>query len=178
MFEYDALGRVTRETGEHGELAWEYDALGNRTSVTLPDGRELKQFYYGSGHLLSIALDKLSVSDFTRDELHRETSRTQGLLTTRSEYDRLGRLHRRDVLPAMPSARRRAAGPAAGITTIAIILSAKSGTITRSAGTAGSTTAQGACSFRTARCPVRSSGAGMRPVTRLRGLLRKSRTTV
>ncbi|TYF91388.1 RHS repeat protein, partial [Enterobacter hormaechei] len=32
---------------------------------------------------------------YTRDELHRETSRTQRLLTTRSEYDRLGRLHRR-----------------------------------------------------------------------------------
>ena len=109
VFEYDAPGRVTRETGEHGELAWEYDALGNRTSVTLPDGRELKQFYYGSGHLLSIALDKLSVSDFTRDELHRETSRTQGLLTTRSEYDRLGRLHRRDVFTGnaqRPSPRR------------------------------------------------------------------------
>ncbi|MGC0088090.1 type IV secretion protein Rhs, partial [Enterobacter asburiae] len=108
-FEYDALGRVTREAGEHGELAWEYDALGNRTSVTLPDGRELKQFYYGSGHLLSIALDRLSVSDFTRDELHRETSRTQGLLTTRSEYDRLGRLHRRDVFTGnaqRPSPRR------------------------------------------------------------------------
>ncbi|MCC3264296.1 hypothetical protein LLE87_39655, partial [Paenibacillus polymyxa] len=71
MFEYDALGRVPRETGEHGALAWEYDALCTRTSVTLPDGRELKQVYYGSGHLLSIALDKLSVSDFTRDELHR-----------------------------------------------------------------------------------------------------------
>jgi YD repeat-containing protein len=87
----------------------EYDALGNRTSVTLPDGRELKQFYYGSGHLLGIALDKLSVSDFTRDELHRETSRTQGLLTTRSEYDRLGRLHRRDVFTGnaqRPSPRR------------------------------------------------------------------------
>lgn len=133
---------ASRATGEHGDLAWGYDALGNRTSVTLPDGRELKQFYYGSGHLLSIALDKLSVSDFTRDELHRETSRTQGLLTTRSEYDRLGRLHRRDVLPAMPSARRRAAGPAAGITTTVITRCAKSGTITRSAGTAGSTTAQ------------------------------------
>jgi YD repeat-containing protein len=108
-FEYDALGRVTREQGEYGELAWQYDALGNRTSVTLPDGRELKQFYYGSGHLLGIALDKLSVSDFTRDELHRETSRTQGLLTTRSEYDRLGRLHRRDVFTGnaqRPSPRR------------------------------------------------------------------------
>ncbi len=56
-----------------------------------------------------LALDKLSVSDFTRDELHRETSRTQGLLTTRSEYDRLGRLHRRDVFTGnaqRPSPRR------------------------------------------------------------------------
>ena len=99
---------VCHGSGPH-QLAWEYDALGNRTSVTLPDGRELKQFYYGSGHLLSIALDRLSVSDFTRDELHRETSRTQGLLTTRSEYDRLGRLHRRDVFTGnaqRPSPRR------------------------------------------------------------------------
>ena len=95
--EYDALGRVTRETGEHGDLAWQYDASGNCTSLQLPDGRTLKQHYYGSGHLLGIALDGLAVTDFTRDELHREVSRTQGLLTTRSEYDRLGRLHRRDV---------------------------------------------------------------------------------
>jgi len=80
-------------------------------------------------------------------------------------------------LPAMPSARRRAAGPAAGITTIAITWSAKSGTITRSAGTAGSTTAQAGCWFRTVRCPVRSSGAGMQPVTRWKALLRRSRTT-
>ena len=96
-YEYDALGRVICEQGEHGELAWQYDATGNCTSVQLPDGRTLKQHYYGSGHLLGIALDGLPVTDFTRDELHREISRTQGLLTTRSEYDRLGRLHRRDV---------------------------------------------------------------------------------
>ncbi|WP_336854488.1 RHS repeat-associated core domain-containing protein, partial [Pseudescherichia vulneris] len=95
--EYDALGRVIREQGEHGELAWQYDATGNCTSVQLPDGRTLKQHWYGSGHLLGIALDGLAVTDFTRDELHREVSRTQGGLTTRSGYDRLGRLHRRDV---------------------------------------------------------------------------------
>ncbi|MFZ4835076.1 RHS repeat-associated core domain-containing protein [Rouxiella sp. Mn2063] len=96
-FEYDALGRVIGEQGEQGALAWTYDALGNRTSVQLPDGRQVKQLYYGSGHLLSIALDSLPISDFTRDALHRETSRTQGTLTLRSEYDRLGRLRRRDV---------------------------------------------------------------------------------
>ncbi len=44
--------------------------------------------------LLNLTLNKLSV--YPR-ELLRETSRTQGLLTTRSEYERLGRLHRRDV---------------------------------------------------------------------------------
>ncbi|MFE8152812.1 hypothetical protein RBA63_13160 [Brenneria goodwinii] len=57
---------------------------------SLSHGRKLKHFYYGSGHLLGIAL-------FTRDQLHHEISRTQGALTSRSEYDRLGRLHRRDV---------------------------------------------------------------------------------
>ena len=76
---------------------WKYDALGNCTALTLPDGRNLKQLYYGSGHLLSIALDNLPVTEFTRDTLHRELSRTQGGLTMRSEYDRLGRLRRRDV---------------------------------------------------------------------------------
>ena len=96
-FTFDALGRVIGEQGENGTLRWGYDALGNRTSLQLPDGRELKQFYYGSGHLLSIVLDNLPISDFGRDTLHREISRTQGLLTTRSDYDRLGRLHRRDV---------------------------------------------------------------------------------
>ncbi len=65
--------------------------------MELPDGRHLKYFYYGSGHLLSLALDNLPISDFTRDELHREVGRTQGLLTSRNEYDRLGRIHRRDV---------------------------------------------------------------------------------
>jgi YD repeat-containing protein len=76
---------------------WKYDALGNCTALTLLDGRNLKQLYYGSGHLLSISLDNLPVTEFTRDTLHRELSRTQGGLTMRSEYDRLGRLRRRDV---------------------------------------------------------------------------------
>ncbi|MBP2198256.1 RHS repeat-associated core domain-containing protein [Pantoea cypripedii] len=96
-FRYDALGRVTEEQGGQGRLAWQYDALGNCTALTLPDGRQLKQLYYGSGHLLSIALDSLTVSEFTRDTLHRELSRSQGGLTTRTEYDRLGRLVKKDV---------------------------------------------------------------------------------
>ena len=47
------------------------------------------------------------------------------------------------TLPAMPGARRRAAGPAAWSTIIAITRCGKNGTITRLTGTAGSTTAPG-----------------------------------
>lgn len=97
LFTFDDLGRLTSEESENGILAWSYDALGNRVSTKLPDGRELKQYYYGSGHLLGIAVDHLPITDFSRDTLHREESRTQGLLTTRSHHDRLGRLQQRDV---------------------------------------------------------------------------------
>ncbi|QHM73916.1 putative deoxyribonuclease RhsA [Mixta intestinalis] len=96
-FDYDALGRPVAERGENGTLGWRYDATGNCTAVHLPDGRWLKQHYYGSGHLLGIALDGLTISEFTRDELHREVSRTQGALTSRTAWDRLGRIRQRDV---------------------------------------------------------------------------------
>ncbi|KEA50859.1 type IV secretion protein Rhs [Mangrovibacter sp. MFB070] len=101
-FGYNALGQLVSEDGDNATLAWEYDALGNRTQTTLPDGRQLKQFYYGSGHLLSIALDSLPVTDFTRDVLHRETSRTQGVLGSHTRYDALGRLQARDVFSGHP----------------------------------------------------------------------------
>ncbi|WP_147194969.1 RHS repeat-associated core domain-containing protein [Pantoea sp. CCBC3-3-1] len=96
-FTYDAQGRLIKETGEQGAVEYEWDALGNRTGTTLPDGRKLRNFYYGSGHLLNIALDGLPVTGFSRDNLHRETSRTQGGLISRVSYDRLGRLRQRDV---------------------------------------------------------------------------------
>jgi RHS repeat-associated protein len=96
-FTYDPLGRLIKETGEQGAVEYEWDALGNRTATTLPDGRRLRNLYYGSGHLLNIALDNLPITGFSRDNLHRETSRTQGGLISRVSYDRLGRLCQRDV---------------------------------------------------------------------------------
>ena len=39
-------------------------------------------------------LDGQVISDFERDRLHREVLRTQGQISTRSEYDRSGRLQR------------------------------------------------------------------------------------
>ncbi|MBF8778187.1 RHS domain-containing protein [Pseudomonas fulva] len=94
-FAYDALGRLVSERDGDGDARHQYDELGNRTRTQLPDGRWLNQLYYGSGHLHQINLDGLVICDFERDRLHREVSRTQGNLETRSEYDRAGRLRAR-----------------------------------------------------------------------------------
>ena len=78
--------------GTHAQLRHEYDALGNRITTTLPDGRQLNTLTYGSGHVHQINLDFKVICDFERDALHRETSRTQGALHSRYELDALGRL--------------------------------------------------------------------------------------
>jgi len=95
--EYDRCGRTVAECGENGRVEYAHDAAGSRTAVTLPDGRRLKNLYYGGGHLLGIALDGLAISDFRRDPLHREVSRSQGALTSRTAYDRHGRLRSREL---------------------------------------------------------------------------------
>ncbi|WP_185021893.1 RHS repeat-associated core domain-containing protein [Pseudomonas poae] len=94
-FAYDALGQLIAEHSAAGALQHHYDELGNLIQTQLPDGRWLNRLYYGSGHLHQINLDGQVISDFERDRLHREVLRTQGQLSTRSEYDRSGRLRSR-----------------------------------------------------------------------------------
>ncbi len=91
QFGYSQRGEIVREAGHLGQLQHEYDELGNRISTTLPDGRVINHLYYGSGHLHQINIDGETISDIERDELHREVLRTQGKLTSRFGYDKLGR---------------------------------------------------------------------------------------
>jgi len=103
-FAYDALGQLLAEQSAGGNLQHHYDELGHLIQTQLPDGRWLNRLYYGSGHLHQINLDGQVISDFERDRLHREVLRTQGQLSTRSEYDRSGRLRSRQRrLAAQPS---------------------------------------------------------------------------
>ena len=109
-FAYDPVGQLLKET-QHLRLggaatgkspdtteakvyafAHSYDPLGNRTQTVLPDGQKLNQLFYGSGHLHQINLDGKVISDFERDALHRETSRTQGQLQSEFAYDPASRL--------------------------------------------------------------------------------------
>jgi len=107
-FDYDKLGHLTAEHTEHdliySTLAHTYDALENLTTTVLPDGRRIDRHYDLTGHLLQIALDGDTVTDFTRDALHRETARTQGLIKTLTHYDRSGRITRLSQQLANPNA--------------------------------------------------------------------------
>ncbi|MFC6298739.1 RES domain-containing protein [Pseudomonas sp. CCM 7893] len=94
-FGYDVLGQLILEQSAAGSLEHYYDELGNLAQTRLPDGRWINRLRYGSGHLHQINLDGQVVSDFERDRLHREVLRTQGHISTRSEYDRSGRLRAR-----------------------------------------------------------------------------------
>jgi RHS repeat-associated protein len=109
LYTYDGAGNLlteTREThprpGEYTQprppqrqtLTHTYDALGNRLSTTLPDGRTIQSLYYGSGHLHQINFDGQTITDIERDALHRETRRTQGSRALHTRYDPLSRIRR------------------------------------------------------------------------------------
>lgn len=111
-FAYDALGQLLEEQSAAGRLQHHYDELGNLNQSQLPDERWINRLYYGSGHLHQINIDGAVICDFERDRLHREVLRTQGRLTTLSEYDRAGRLRARSRRlssqpPALPASVRR-----------------------------------------------------------------------
>ncbi|THJ31120.1 RHS repeat protein [Lampropedia aestuarii] len=94
---YTALGQIASEIlhtqlGQHSTLAHQYDALGNRTSTSLPDGRTINTLHYGSGHVHQINIDGEVICDMERDALHRETQRSQGAISSHYQLDALGRL--------------------------------------------------------------------------------------
>ncbi|WP_081652060.1 RHS repeat-associated core domain-containing protein [Dickeya dianthicola] len=89
---YDAAGYLSGEHGSRGDIAYRRDALGNVSTLSLPDGDELHWLRYGSGHVSAVKFNHQVVSEFTRDRLHREITRTQGRREQQRTYDSLGRL--------------------------------------------------------------------------------------
>ncbi|HEX8609659.1 MAG TPA: DUF6531 domain-containing protein, partial [Telluria sp.] len=87
LFSYSKRGELLSETGHMGTLKHQYDELGNRRATILPDGRTINNLYYGSSHLHQINIDGTVISDMERDDLHRETERSQGALATHFSYD-------------------------------------------------------------------------------------------
>nr|WP_282986483.1 RHS repeat-associated core domain-containing protein [Cronobacter malonaticus]MDI7684255.1 RHS repeat-associated core domain-containing protein [Cronobacter malonaticus] len=92
------------EENHGGKFEYEYDALSNLSSTTFPDGRELATLRYGTGHLLEMQLrhggTTHTLAAYGRDRLHREISRSQGVLSQETRYDSAGRVTQRTVLDA------------------------------------------------------------------------------
>ena len=105
---YDKAGRRIEETVTTPErahiLRHKYDALGNRVSMTLPDGTKLGTVYDAGGGARQLQFNGDALTDIGRDPLAREVNRTQGSLTTTTAYDRNGRIrHRLSYPTATPS---------------------------------------------------------------------------
>ncbi|OAI60567.1 YD repeat (two copies), partial [Ralstonia solanacearum] len=90
-FEYDKAGRLITEHGTNGTVHYTLDVLDNIETLKLPYGEAIDTLHYGSGHVHQVRCGEKVVSDFERDDLHREVLRTQGRLTQRTGYDVLGR---------------------------------------------------------------------------------------
>ncbi|MGL4860134.1 MAG: RHS repeat domain-containing protein, partial [Enterobacteriaceae bacterium] len=86
QFNYDALGLLHQEESDDTVLTFHHDRLGNLTELTLPQGDSLRWHYYGRGHMLAVRHNDTLLSEFTRDMLHREFSRTQGNLVRHRHY--------------------------------------------------------------------------------------------
>ncbi|EIX1616075.1 HNH/ENDO VII family nuclease, partial [Cronobacter sakazakii] len=104
VFTRNAAGELVSEENHGGKFEYEYDALGNLSSTLYPDGRELATLRYGTGHLLEMQLRHggamHTLAAYGRDRLHREISRSQGVLSQETRYDAAGRVTQRTVLDA------------------------------------------------------------------------------
>ncbi|ALB61125.1 type IV secretion protein Rhs [Cronobacter condimenti 1330] len=104
IFTRNAAGELVSEENHGGKFEYEYDALGNLSSTRFPDGRELAALRYGTGHLLEMQLRHggatHTLAAYGRDRLHREISRSQGVLSQETCYDTVGRVTQRTVLDA------------------------------------------------------------------------------
>lgn len=91
-FRYDALGRIVEERSDDGAIRHTYDELDNPLTTRLPDGRSISRMFYGNGHLHQLNVDNILICDFERDRLHREIHRSQGQISTLTEYGTDGRV--------------------------------------------------------------------------------------
>jgi len=91
---YDALGRVTGETGQLGTMTSEYDLAGRRTRLTWPDAFYVTYDYDTAGDMTAIKESgSTSLATFAYDDRGRRTSLTRGNGTVTSyAYDNVSRL--------------------------------------------------------------------------------------
>ncbi|WNO11135.1 RHS repeat-associated core domain-containing protein [Teredinibacter sp. KSP-S5-2] len=105
-FEYNLLGNITKEHSSElnnqkqrikssmRDIAYQNVWPGQRSQIALPDG-QLIDYHFNEQHQLDkVSLNGRAITQIERDDFGREVSRTQGALTTHTEYDPSGRLQK------------------------------------------------------------------------------------
>lgn len=78
QFTYDAAGQLLTEKGDAPLLEYSYDPLGNLDALRMPYGGGLQWLRYGSGHVSAIKFNQQMVTEFSRNAVYQEVTRTQG----------------------------------------------------------------------------------------------------
>ena len=91
---FDALDRLTRTTDALGRtLAYTYDAVGNRTQITYPDGKAVAYSYYKNDWLKTATDPLAGVTSYRRDGVGQVTLTTNPNDTVAEmTYDKANRL--------------------------------------------------------------------------------------
>ena len=93
---YDAFGRVTAQTitldGVSRTLGYAYNAAGDRTQVTHPDGTRFDYAYDGARRLQSVSANGGGVATFGYDAQGRRTQQALGAVGSAYGYDGISRL--------------------------------------------------------------------------------------
>lgn len=92
-FNYDALGRLIKETGPLGQITtYGYDARGNLTSRTDANGNSTIYTYDALGRLLTRTYPDQTVTSFTYNSQGNVITAANQHISYTMEYDTLGRL--------------------------------------------------------------------------------------
>ena len=93
-FAYDARGLLLSETQDEFEITHAYSSRGERITTLLPDGRFIGFGYDQDGDFANLAFCGRDILNVNRDRIGRETSRSAGSVSMRTDYDPQGRVLR------------------------------------------------------------------------------------
>ncbi|MCG6969634.1 MAG: DUF6531 domain-containing protein [Gammaproteobacteria bacterium] len=91
-FRYDGLGQLIGEMQNNQRIQHRYNAPGQRTHTILPNGRTIRYDYDERGLLTRVCYSGRVLCKMTHDRFGLETHRTTGEVSSKFEYDPLGRL--------------------------------------------------------------------------------------
>lgn len=64
---YDKADRLTHEIQDGRDVAYGYDAAGNRTGLAWPDGKAAAYSYDARGHLTGVSFESVSLAAYSYD---------------------------------------------------------------------------------------------------------------